>query len=78
MTGYLFRRLWQSLLVLFGDLDHHFRYPFTSPATRRSCSCPRKRPRKDIDNFRKLMGFKRPALCPVAAVGIPEPALALP
>ena len=59
MTGYLVRRLWQSLLVLFGISLIVFILLHLSgdPAV---LLMPPDATQEDIDNFRKLMGFNDP------------------
>jgi len=59
MARYLFRRLWQSLLVLFGISLIVFILLHLSgdPAV---LMMPPDATREDIDNFRKLMGFNDP------------------
>jgi len=59
MTGYLFRRLWQSLLVLFGISVIIFviLHLTGDPAV---LLMPPAATQEDIDNFRKLMGFNDP------------------
>jgi peptide/nickel transport system permease protein len=59
MTGYLFRRLWQSLLVLFGISIIIFviLHLTGDPAV---LLMPPDATQEDIDNFRKLMGFNDP------------------
>jgi len=59
MTRYLFRRLWQSLLVLFGISLIVFILLHLSgdPAV---LMMPPDATKEDIDNFRKLMGFNDP------------------
>ena len=59
MTGYLFRRLWQSLLVLFGISIIIFTIlHLTGDPT--LLLLPPEATKEDIDNFRKLMGFNDP------------------
>jgi ABC-type dipeptide/oligopeptide/nickel transport system permease component len=59
MTGYLVRRLWQSLLVLFGISIIIFTILHLTgdPAV---LLMPPDATQEDIDNFRKLMGFNDP------------------
>jgi ABC-type dipeptide/oligopeptide/nickel transport system permease component len=59
MTRYLFRRFWQSLLVLFGISLIVFILLHLSgdPAV---LMMPPDATKEDIDNFRKLMGFNDP------------------
>jgi ABC-type dipeptide/oligopeptide/nickel transport system permease component len=59
MTGYLVRRLWQSLLVLFGISIIIFTILHLTgdPAV---LLMPPDATKEDIDNFRKLMGFNDP------------------
>ena len=59
MTPYLFRRFWQSLLVLFGISLIVFILLHLSgdPAI---LMMPPDATKEDIDNFRKLMGFNDP------------------
>jgi ABC-type dipeptide/oligopeptide/nickel transport system permease component len=59
MAAYLFRRLWQSLLVLFGVSLIVFILLHLSgdPAV---LMMPPDATKEDIDNFRKLMGFDDP------------------
>jgi len=59
MTGYLFRRLWQSLLVLLGISIIIFTIlHLTGDPT--LLLLPPEATKEDIDNFRKLMGFNDP------------------
>ncbi|HEX9899990.1 MAG TPA: hypothetical protein VGC81_12245 [Candidatus Methylomirabilis sp.] len=59
MTRYLIRRLWQSLLVLFGiSLIVFIILHLTGdPAV---LLMPPDATKEDIDNFRKIMGFNDP------------------
>jgi ABC-type dipeptide/oligopeptide/nickel transport system permease component len=59
MTGYLVRRLWQSLLVLFGISIIIFTILHLTgdPAV---LLMPPDATKEDIDNFRKVMGFNDP------------------
>jgi peptide/nickel transport system permease protein len=59
MTGYLVRRVWQSLLVLFGISIIIFTILHLTgdPAV---LLMPPDATQEDIDNFRKLMGFNDP------------------
>lgn len=59
MIGYLLRRLWQSLLVLFGISIIIFTIlHLTGDPT--LLLLPPEATKEDIDNFRKLMGFNDP------------------
>ena len=59
MTGYLLRRLWQSLLVLFGISVIIFIILHLSGDPTLLLLAP-DATKEDIDNFRKLMGFNDP------------------
>lgn len=59
MTGYLFRRLWQSLLVLFGISIIIFAILHLA-GDPTLLLLPPDATQADIDNFRKIMGFDDP------------------